>query len=102
MPRGGKREGSGRKAGVPNKATAEIKSLAQEYGPDVIAKLAGLAGLIPDVAASESDVTQLGAMRELLDRGYGKASQAITGADGGAFAAIIEVITGVPRRGSTD
>ena len=31
---GGRRPGSGRKKGTPNKATAEIKELAQQYGPE--------------------------------------------------------------------
>src|SRR5262245_36104847 len=31
---GGRRPGSGRKKGTPNKVTAEIKELAQKYGPE--------------------------------------------------------------------
>ena len=31
--------GSGRKKGVPNKATREIKAIAQEHGPQAIAEL---------------------------------------------------------------
>jgi hypothetical protein len=93
VPRGGKREGSGRKPGSLNKATAEVKELAQQYGPAIIERLARLAGLTK-VAGSDSDVTQLGAMRELLDRGYGKAAQAITGGDGKPFSVIV---TGVRR-----
>ena len=38
----GERRG-GRKAGVPNKATAEIRTLAREHGPDAIRELARLA-----------------------------------------------------------
>lgn len=93
MPQGGKREGSGRPAGSLNKATAEIKELAGVYGPDAIAKLALMAGLTKG-APAESEVVRLGAIRELLDRGYGKAPQAITGADGGALQMIV---TGVRR-----
>ena len=40
---GGRRPGSGRKKGTPNKVTAEIKELAQNYGPERIAELARLA-----------------------------------------------------------
>ncbi len=94
---GGRQPGTaktgGRKAGVPNKATAEIKALAQEYGPAIIARLATLSGLT-DKPGSESEQTQLGCMKELLDRGYGKSPQAITGADGGALHLIV---TGVRR-----
>jgi hypothetical protein len=87
MSTGGSRAGGaktgGRKPGSLNKATAEIKELAQKFGPATIERLAELSGLT-DKPAAESEQTQLGAMRELLDRGYGKAPQAITGADGGA------------------
>ena len=88
------RKTGGRIAGVSlNKGTAEIKALAQVYGPAAIARLALLSGLT-DKPGSPNATTQLGAMRELLDRGYGKAAQAITGADGGAFEMIV---TGVRR-----
>ena len=56
-----------------------LKELAQPYGPASIARLAMLAGLT-DAPGSESEATQLGALRELLDRGYGKPAQTI-GAD---------------------
>ena len=61
----------GRKRGVPNKATAEIKALAQEHGPKMIKKLVALTG-------SKDERTQIAAIRELLDRGYGRAAQAVT------------------------
>jgi hypothetical protein len=64
---GGRRPGSGRKKGTPNKVTVEIKELAQKYGPDAIAKLARLATKAESVAA----------IKELLDRGYGRAVQPI-------------------------
>lgn len=66
--RGGRREGAGRKAGVPNKATAEIKKLAQKHGPAAIARLAHL------LANAESEQAQVGAAKELLDRAYGKSA----------------------------
>jgi len=90
----GERRG-GRQAGTPNKATAEIKEAAREFGPAAIARLAELSGLMPGTPGAESEQTQLGAMRELLDRGYGKAAQAITGADGNDLA--IMLVTGVAR-----
>ena len=63
----------GRKAGVPNKATAEIRSLAREHGPDAIAELARLA------KQAQSDQVRISACNALLDRGYGRsqASQLI-------------------------
>lgn len=95
----GRRAGAGRKPGVPNKATAEIKALAQDYGPRCIARLAELAGIRYDcqgaiIPGSDIPAVQVSAMRELLDRGYGKAPQAITGPDGGA---IHMIISGVRR-----
>jgi hypothetical protein len=101
MPAGGKREGSGRPTGSLNKATAEIKALAAEYGPAAIVRLAEMSGLTK-VPPAESEQTRLGAIRELLDRGYGKAPQALTGADGGVLQVLIEVITGVPRANDAD
>lgn len=67
----------GRKKGVPNKATAEIKSVAQKYGKDAVERLAHL------MKKAESEQAQVAACKELLDRGYGKAPQAITGDGGG-------------------
>jgi hypothetical protein len=65
--------GSGRKKGTPNKVTAEIKGLAQKYGPEPIAELARLA------TKAESEAARVAAIKELLDRGYGRAVQPIEG-----------------------
>jgi hypothetical protein len=70
--------GQGRPKGVPNKATADIKRLAQHYGPDAIAALAEMSGLEPGTRA-ESETARIAALRELLDRGYGRASQPPSG-----------------------
>jgi hypothetical protein len=61
----------GRKAGTPNKVTADIKALAQEYGADAISTIVGIMNM------SENDTARLAAAKELIDRGYGKASQAV-------------------------
>lgn len=79
MPRGGKRENAGRKAGVPNKLTGEVKQIAQEYGPGAIEKAAELAGLIRDKPAATSEAAQMAAINTILDRAYGKPSQVIAG-----------------------
>lgn len=60
------RKTGGRVAGTPNKSTAEIKALAQKHGADAIARLAFLA------VNAESEQAQVAAIKELLDRGYGK------------------------------
>jgi len=70
---GGARIGAGRKPGVPNKTTAEVKALAQEFGPAAIAELARIA------FKSQHAMARLSALKELLDRGYGKVPQAISG-----------------------
>jgi hypothetical protein len=71
---GGRRPGSGRKKGTPNKVTAEIKQLAQQYAPEAIAELARLAA-----TKAESEAARVAAIKEFLDRGYGRAVQPIEG-----------------------
>lgn len=75
---------SGRPKGSPNKITAEVKELARKYGPDAIERLAGLAGLLPGVMPAEAGAAQVAALREILDRAYGKATQHIAGDPAGA------------------
>ena len=92
----GKRRG-GRKPGTPNKATAEIKDLARQYAPDALAELARLA------RKAESESARVAAIKEILDRAYGKAPQAIVGdPDSQAGVAgrveMIVIESGVPHR----
>lgn len=63
--------GKGRKKGVPNKATADIKALAQKYAPEAMSELARLA------TEAENEGARVSAIKELFDRGYGKAKQLI-------------------------
>lgn len=70
--RGGKREGAGRKAGVPNKSTADIKALAQQYTGAAMVELARLS------VRAESETARVSAIKELLDRGYGKSREHVT------------------------
>ena len=69
----------GRKKGTPNKSTAEIKALAQEYSTDALKTLSTI------MLTSDSDTAKIAAAKELLDRGYGKPAQAMehSGPDGG-------------------
>lgn len=71
--RGGKRLGSGRKKGTPNKATLEIKELARQHTAAAVKELARLA------TKAKSEAARVAAIRELLDRGYGKPTQPIGG-----------------------
>ncbi len=75
----------GRKKGVPNKATAEIREHAQRYTVEALEGLAQIA------RESSSDAVRVSAWNALLDRGWGKP---ILGVDLGLEVAI----TGIERR----
>lgn len=62
---------AGRRKGVPNKATADIKALAAVHAPAVITELARLA------LKAESEAARVAAGKELLDRGFGRSMQTI-------------------------
>lgn len=61
----------GRQKGTPNKATAEIKALAREHAEKAMTELARLA------TGAESEAARVAAIKELFDRGFGKAAQAV-------------------------
>ena len=78
MPRGakpGERRG-GRKKGTPNKATAGLKELAQQYTADALRVLSEIMLNVESPPAA-----RVAASNSLLDRGYGRPPQALTGAD---------------------
>jgi hypothetical protein len=75
---GGRREGAGRKPGVPNKVSGEIREVARQFGPSCIQRLAEFAGLIEGERA-ETHAAQIAAIKELLDRGYGRATMPVAG-----------------------
>jgi hypothetical protein len=75
------RKTGGRQRGTLNKNTTEVRSLAQAYGPAAIAALARLAGLTGGPAA-EAETTRVIAIKELLDRGYGRATMPVAGGSG--------------------
>ncbi len=81
---GGKRSGSGRQKGVPNKATSDIKAAAQKHGPAMIAELVRIA------TNAESEAARVAACKEVLDRAYGKAPQALTVDPGDMFADMLK------------
>lgn len=80
---------AGRPKGATNLITREVKELAQKYAPDALAELARLA------TGAESEQARVSAIKEILDRAYGKSTQPIANADKEAFR--FELITGVPR-----
>jgi hypothetical protein len=61
----------GRKAGTPNKATADIKAAAQAYTEDALATLAQI------MKAGESEAARVAAANSILDRGFGKPRQSV-------------------------
>src|SRR6516225_7632587 len=61
---------SGNPGGRP-KVLGEVQELARQYAPAVIVELARLA------LKAKSETARIAAIRELLDRGYGRSRQAI-------------------------
>ena len=61
----------GRQKGTPNKATAEVKAVALDHAPMAIAELARLS------KSAENEATRVSAIKELLDRAFGKATQQV-------------------------
>ena len=66
----------GRQKGSPNKATADVKALARSYAPAALAELSRLA------TKAESEQARVAAIKEILDRAYGKSAQPMTGENG--------------------
>lgn len=69
---GGARPGAGRPKGTPNKATIEVRDLARQYAPGAVAELARLA------KEAESEQARVSAIKEILDRAYGKSTQPLS------------------------
>jgi hypothetical protein len=78
------RKTGGRLSGTPNKTTVQIREAARAHGDAALAVLAHI------MAESASDTARIAAAREILDRAYGKAPQAMTG-EGGEGPQRIEV-----------
>jgi hypothetical protein len=60
------RKTGGRIKGTPNKASLEIKGLARRHAPEAMRELARLA------TKADSEQARIAAIKEILDRGYGK------------------------------
>lgn len=61
---------AGRKKGVPNKATRELKDICQQYTDEAVNRLV-------DIMRNGRDEVSVSAIKELFDRAYGKAKQQI-------------------------
>ena len=75
----------GRVAGTRNKTTRELKEIIDSV-IEPKSLVIGLTKIAGDVEAPPA--ARVAAYKELLDRRYGKAPQAITGADGGPLAIV--------------
>lgn len=63
--------GKGRPKGSLNRATAEVRLLAQEYGPDALKELHRLS------REAESEAARVSACNAILDRAYGKSPASV-------------------------
>ena len=61
----------GRQIGSLNKTTNEVRKLAQEYGQEAIEVLVTI------MRTAESEAVKISAVKELLDRAYGKPQPAV-------------------------
>ena len=68
---GGARPGAGRPNGSHNMLTLEVRELALQHGP------AALAALVKLSKKAKSESVELAAIREILDRAYGRPPQAM-------------------------
>src|SRR5690625_3284234 len=73
--RGGRRPGAGRPKGARAKARGEPRVRLQELAR--AHTQTALDALVPEATSSESDSAKVAAANALLDRGYGKPSQAL-------------------------
>lgn len=85
MINGGHRKGAGRKAGVPNRSTQEIKA--------IIHRVVNFEQLCESLAEASMSGNILAA-RLLLEYGFGKAPQPITGEGGGPVA--VQIVQDIP------
>lgn len=82
----GERRG-GRVKGTPNKATASIRDIARQYTAEAVDALVGVL-----TAPEEPAAARVAAAKEILDRGYGKASTVISGDEDGGAVKVAHVI----------
>ncbi len=87
-PPGGEKFG-GRQKGVLNKATADVRKMAQTYGPEAV-------DILAEIMRDESkpDAARIAAAKELLDRGFGKSPQSLDlgSSDGTLTPAVIQLM----------
>jgi hypothetical protein len=83
--------GSGRQAGQPTHAARELRELVREHSPQIVAELLKLA------LGARKEAIRLAALRELMDRGWGKPVPAAdNGEAGGPLWITVEVVDESP------
>lgn len=76
----------GRQKGTPNKSGQDLREAARKFTDQALKVLADIA------MAGESEAARVSAANALLDRGYGKPSNVLTGdEDGGPIKAVHEI-----------
>lgn len=85
----GERRG-GRAKGTPNKATASIRDIARQYTAEAVEALVG-------VLRDESPAARVAAAKEILDRGYGKATTIIGGDAENPLTTILRIELSAPE-----
>lgn len=84
--------GLGRKKGVPNKVTADVRALAQQYVPGAVKCLAEIMDDQAQPAAA-----RVSAAKEILDRACGKAPQPVVGGNADFAALFGQIMQGLPN-----
>ena len=69
--RGGARPGAGRKAGGTNSVTPDIKQMTRRYADEAVQAVYNI------MKKSKFESNRFAAAKELMDRGFGKPTQAI-------------------------
>ena len=84
---------SGNPGGRP-KVLGEVQELARQYAPTAIVELARLA------LKAKNETARIAAIRELLDRGYGRTRQSVevSAPDGNPLQILFEEIDALSRR----
>lgn len=77
------RKTGGRRAGTPNKATADVKAAASKYTAEALETLAEI------MRDSENDSARVAAADKLLDRGHGKSRQPLDHDVGDRLASLV-------------
>ena len=92
---GGRQKGraktGGRRKGTPNRTTRELREAFQEHETKLVTALI-------DLTKSDDEKVRLGAIRECLDRGWGKPAQAFSGTLN-ADTSLIELMQKIDGRG---